>query len=127
MSPKFFDTTLTVAPFLAAHWFATCVMAGARFASVQITMVGPALWEATAEVAATAETAATTPSSAHMRLRLSIKNPLPCLGTTRHGPAGGRHRKQCRDVLQRTAMGRRYGFCGRRSYGPSVSGACTHT
>ena len=80
MSPKFLVTTLIVAPFEAAQAFATLVTAGARSESVQITIVGPALWDAPADEAAIAATAATTPSSAHMRLRFCIKA-LPCLGT----------------------------------------------
>src|SRR6476646_5759718 len=75
MEPKSFETTLTVAPLAEAHAFATLVIAGARFASAQMTSVGPAFWDATAEEAAAAATAATTPSSAHMRLQFCIKSP----------------------------------------------------
>ena len=79
MSPKFLVTTWIVAPFFAAQALATLVMEAARFASVQMTIVGPALWDASADVAATAPIAATTPSSAHMRLsELCIRN-LPFL------------------------------------------------
>src|SRR3954454_17202437 len=80
MSPKFFVTTLTVAPFLAAQSFATLVTAAARSESVQITML-TALWAAVAVVATTAASAATAPSSAHMRLSEFCIKALPCLGT----------------------------------------------
>src|SRR5581483_6186545 len=73
MSPKFFWTTEMVAPFDDAQAFATLVMAGARFASVQMTIVGPALWDAAADDARTAATAVAAPSSAHMRLRFCIE------------------------------------------------------
>ena len=89
MSPKFLVTTLIVAPLVAAQSVATLVTAAARSESVQITIVGPALWAATAEVAATAAIAATTPISAHMRLsEFCIQSPS-MLGD-HYGPAGGR-------------------------------------
>src|SRR3954447_9127227 len=93
MSPKFFVTTLTVAPFLAAQSFATLVTAAARSESVQITML-TALCAAVAVVATTAASAATAPISAHVRLSEFCINALPCLGdnTTRaswgQAPAG---------------------------------------
>src|ERR1700740_3572114 len=68
-----------------------------------MTMVGPALWDATAEVAATAATAATTPRSAHVRLRLCINSPF-MLGDTRHGAGWGQAPREsvgtCRANLQ---------------------------
>src|SRR5690242_2354514 len=88
MSPKFFWTTEMVAPFVAAQALATLVMAGARFASVQMTIVGPALWEATADDASTAATAVAAPSSAHMRLRFCIPALLRFVGTTDTGQLG---------------------------------------
>src|SRR4051794_6624184 len=93
MSPKFFVTTLTVAPFLAAQSFATLVTAAARSESVQITML-TALCAAVAVVATTAASAGTAPISAHVRLSEFCINALPCLGdnTTRaswgQAPAG---------------------------------------
>ncbi len=87
IEPKSFETTLTVAPFDAAHALATLVMAGARFASVQMTIVGPALCDATAEEAIAAAVAATTPSSAHVRFRLCIRPFF--LRTTGHGAGWG--------------------------------------
>src|SRR3954449_10680299 len=93
MSPKFFVTTFTVAPFLAAQSFATLVTAAARSESVQITML-TALCAAVAVVATTAASAATAPISAHVRLSEFCINALPCLGdnTTRaswgQAPAG---------------------------------------
>src|SRR3954464_14519297 len=97
MSPKFLVTTLMVAPFLAAQSFATLVTAAARSESVQITML-TALCAAVAVVATTAASAATAPISAHVRLSEFCINALPCLGgTTRHGPAGGRHQPRIVD------------------------------
>src|SRR3954468_24263269 len=89
MSPKFFVTTLIVAPLDLAQSFATFVTAGARSESVQITIVGPALCAPTACVATTAAIAATTPRSAHMRLSELCIETLLYSGT--RGPAGGRH------------------------------------
>src|SRR5947209_8727106 len=83
MSPKFLVTTLIVAPFVAAQSFATFVTAAVRSESVQITIVGPALWDATADVAATAAIAATTPRSAHMRLSEFCINSPSRLGDIR--------------------------------------------
>ena len=79
IEPKSFVTTWIVAPFFAAQAFATLLTEAARFASVQMTIVGPALWDASADVAATAPIAATTPSSAHMRLSELCIRILPFL------------------------------------------------
>ena len=46
IEPKSFVTTWIVAPFFAAQAFATLETEAARFASVQMTIVGPALWKA---------------------------------------------------------------------------------
>src|SRR5581483_9853268 len=87
IDPKSFVTTWTVAPFDAAQALATLVTAGARFASVQMTIVGPALCAATADDAITAAIAATPKSSAHMRL-MCIRKPF-LLGELRHGASWG--------------------------------------
>src|SRR5262249_55463947 len=83
MSPKFFVTTLIVAPLDAAQSLATLVTAAARSESVQMTIVGPALWDAPADVAATAATAAIHPTSGPMRLSGFRIKALPCLGNIR--------------------------------------------
>src|SRR3954465_9498840 len=75
MSPKFFVTTLIVAPLEPAQSLATLVTAAARSESVQITIFGPALCDAPADEAAIQAMAAIPPSSAHMRLRFCIKSP----------------------------------------------------
>src|SRR4051794_1452881 len=87
MSPKFFVTTLTVAPFLAAQSLATFVTAAARSESVQITML-TALCAAVAVLATTAAIAASKPSDAHMRLSEFCINALPSLGTHDTGQLG---------------------------------------
>src|SRR3954447_1217952 len=79
MSPKFFVTTLTVAPFAAAQSPATLGAAAARSESVQITML-TALCAAVAVEATTAAIAASKPSDAHMRLSEFCIKALPCLG-----------------------------------------------
>ena len=89
MSPKFLVTTLIVVPLGAAQSLATFVTAAARSASVQITMVGPALWDAPADVAATAAIAATTPTSAHMRLSEFCIHSPSVLGDTTGQPGAG--------------------------------------
>src|SRR4051795_10457287 len=104
MSPKFLVTTLIVAPFEAAQAFATLVTAAARSESVQITMFGPALWDAPADEAAIEAIIAITPSSAHMRLRFCIKSPS-MLGDETAEPSGGRRRRECRSLVAKVAMG----------------------
>src|SRR3954447_23073194 len=95
MSPKFFVTTLIVAPLDFAQSFATFVTAAARSESVQITIVGPALCAPTACVATTAAIAATTPRSAHMRLSELCIGTLLFLGDTRGRLGAGTYRAKC--------------------------------
>src|SRR5262249_51548090 len=118
MSPNCLVTTLMVAPLLAAQSLATFVTAAVRSESVQITIVGPALWDATADVAATAATAATMPISAHMRLsELNIQSPSVLGDTTGRLGAGASFAGQCRADFERwgtrelrISIRRRYGI-----------------
>jgi len=68
--PKSFVTTWMVAPLCAAQSLATLVTEAVRFASVQMTIVVPALCAATAGMATTKAASAATaaPASDHRRL-----------------------------------------------------------
>src|SRR5438093_9057383 len=105
MSPKFLVTTLMVAPLVAAQSLATFVTAAARSESVQIVIVGPALWNAPADEAATAAIAATTPMSAHMRFSEFCIKTLPCLGT--HGASWGQA-PLSRGSVERISLSRKW-------------------
>src|SRR5262249_10552816 len=64
-------TTVTVAPFADAHWFAILVIAGERFASVQTTIVGPAFLALSADEATSPQTTARTramPTTRNVRI-----------------------------------------------------------
>src|SRR5262249_33629911 len=73
IEPKSLVTTVTVAPFADAHWFAIFVTAGERFASVQMTIVGPALLALSADEATRPQiTARTTAMPATRNVRILI-------------------------------------------------------
>jgi hypothetical protein len=75
--PKSFCTTSTVAPFDRAHAVATCVTAGTRSASAQMTSFADWLFaEVPAEAATTATSAVTARPAAARTLRvLNIEMP----------------------------------------------------
>ena len=77
MSPKFFCTTWTLAPFDLAHAFATCVTAGTRSASAQMTSFADWLFaDVPVETATTATSALTARPAATRNLRvLNIEMP----------------------------------------------------